>query len=257
MGTRADEYNHGRVVTQLATITLDRRRRRPQALLAEPVAHGDAVPDPRRPRRLLALGAPRERQRREALRDEPGLHADGRARRPARQAGELAGAGHRSRTSRTCSTAIATERENTIQAGSLVQLDARSALDGAVFDEEKRAGPGLHQADARGSGRRRSLGQRRSLPRAGGAAERRRAGVVGRRPRERDQRAVRTPPGLRHLHLRHETSASRSSCHNYEDTWELYAKPVVLRAGAASSSRRARTRSIRRCPPPSARSTST
>ena len=70
-----------------------RRRRRSQALLAEPLAHRQPVPPLRRHDRLLALGAPRRRQRREALPHGARLHADDRRRRPARQALQLAGAG--------------------------------------------------------------------------------------------------------------------------------------------------------------------
>ncbi len=67
-----------------------RRRRRSPPRLAEPLAHRRALDPPRRQDRLLALGAPRRRQRREALRRQPRRHADARRCRPARQALERA-----------------------------------------------------------------------------------------------------------------------------------------------------------------------
>ena len=52
MGTRADEYEHARVALQLATITIDGRRRRSAPLLAEPLAHRRSALRARRQDRL-------------------------------------------------------------------------------------------------------------------------------------------------------------------------------------------------------------
>ncbi len=90
MGTRADEYEHSREALQLATISIaggDKDRR----LFAQNLSH-TVAPWLRYDGRIgfsqwehFGVG-----QRREASRRQPGRHAAGRDRGPARQAGQLA-----------------------------------------------------------------------------------------------------------------------------------------------------------------------
>ena len=90
MGTRADEYEHSRVVVQLATISVDGgdadRHLFPQSLshTVAPFLRADGKIGYSR---WEHLGAD---QRREALRRQPRRDADGRRRRAARQAVQLA-----------------------------------------------------------------------------------------------------------------------------------------------------------------------
>jgi hypothetical protein len=65
---------------------------------------------------------------------------------------------------------------------------------------------------------------RRPLPRAERAARRAHPHVVGRRPRERHERAVAHAARLRHLHLR-PTTAQNQLVYNDRTTWDLNALP--------------------------------
>ncbi len=215
MGTRADEYNHARVVTQLATISIgggDADRK----LCSQNLSHTrDAVPHAGRPRRLLALGAPRARQRREAVRDEPGLHADARARgqhgKPFNSLVQV-----RESNTRNVLVGIATERENTIQAGALVKIDARSAARRDARrrreDDDAYDGPHAGRADAT-TVRRRSVAtaRQRCCPTGGCSCRGRTARSTSSNELEPD--AAR----LRHLRLRPRTRAQRARAERRED----------------------------------------
>ena len=130
MGTRADEYEHSREALQLATISVDRRRRGSAPVRAEPLAHGHAVPPLRRAHRLLAVGALRSTQRREASRRQPRRHAAvgiARVRRRAARPGKPGDALFSvQEISPNVMVGIVTARDRTIHAGALVQIDARN-----------------------------------------------------------------------------------------------------------------------------------
>jgi hypothetical protein len=231
MGTRADEYNHGRVVTQLATITLeggDADRKLCSQNLSHTVTlfpthdgrvgfsrweHLENVNDVKlftmNPdcTQMVALG---------------GQHG-----KPANSLVQVAESG-----TPNVFYAIATERENTIQAGALVQLDARSEHDEMVFDEEKEGSaaysnltPDVPTDDAPSAdliGRYRSPS---ALPDGNVLV----SWATG--PVNEINELIRTPPDYG-VYVFDIKSRKPQLVRNYEASWELYAKPVLVRKEA-------------------------
>lgn len=227
MGRRADEYNHSRAVTQLATMTLeggDADRKLCSQNLSHTVTlfpmqdgrigfsrweHLENVNDVKlfamNPdcTKMIALG---------------GQH--GKPGNSVVQAVE----------SNTANVfyAIVTQRENTIQAGALVRLDARSMTLPGAFDEEK------EEANAY-----KVLTPRVPLDDAQSPAGRYRAPAVlpdGRvlvswaeGPVNEISELVETPPDYG-IYVFDEKSQTPLFVQNYENSWELYAKPVTVRA---------------------------
>ena len=229
MGTRADEYNHSRVVTQLATITLeggDADRKLCSQNLSHTVTlfptldgrvgfsrweHLENVNDVKlftmNPdcTQMVALG---------------GQHG-----KPSNSLVQVTES-----NVPNVFYAIATQRENTIQAGSLIQLDARSAKDGAVFDEEKSEGlaytkltPEVPVDDAPSAD---NIGRYRaptSLPNGDVLV----SWAPG--PVNEINELIVTPPDYG-VYVFDMQQRKPQLLQNYEESWELYAKPVVVRA---------------------------
>jgi hypothetical protein len=228
MGTRADEYNHGRVVTQLATITLeggDADRK----LCSQNLSHTVTL----FPTRDGRVGFSRW-EHLENVNDVKLFTMNPDCTQMVALGGQH-GKPSNSLVQVTESNqpnvfyAIATERENTIQAGSLVQLDARSALDGAVFDEEKRADlaytkltpevPVDDGPSAKDIGRYRSP---TALPNGDVLV----SWADG--PVNEINELILTPPDYG-VYVFDMNERKPQLLQNYEGSWELYAKPVVLR----------------------------
>jgi hypothetical protein len=125
--------------------------------------------------------------------------------------------------------AIATERENTIQAGALVQLDARSAENELVFDEEKQGGaaysnltPSVPTGDEPSPdfiGRYRAPS---ALPN-GDILVSWADGTVN-----EFNELSRTPPDYG-VYVFDMKERKPQLLQNYDTSWEVYAKPVVVR----------------------------
>lgn len=228
MGTRADEYNHARVVTQLASITLDGgdadRKLCSQNLSHEVTLfsmqdgrvgfsrweHLENVNDVK----LFAMNPDCTQM----------VALGGQHGKPANSIVQV------SETSTpNVFYGIATERENTIQAGALIRLDARAAVDPMRFDEEKLAErayelltPDVPTDDAASpvtEGRYRSP---TSLP-SGNVLVSWAAGPVNEL-----SELIRTPPDYG-VYVFDVESHRRQLVVNYETSWELYAKPVAVR----------------------------
>jgi hypothetical protein len=226
MGTRADEYNHSRVVTQLATITEtggDADRKLCSQNLSHTVTlfpmsdgrvgysrweHLENVNDVK----LFAMNPDCTQM----------VALSGQHGKPANSVVQVT-------ESQTPNVfyAVVTERENTIQAGALVQIDARSTeLDGH-FDEEKSEDeayqvltPSVPRGDEPSPvGRYRApavLPDGRLLV---SWAE----GVVN----ELSEFSL-TPPDYG-LYIYNTETRTNQLVINHETTWELYAKPIIAR----------------------------
>jgi hypothetical protein len=226
MGTRADEYNHSRVVTQLATITTeggDADRK----LCSQNLSHIVTLFSMQDGR----IGFARW-EHLENVNDVKLFAMNPDCTQVIAIGGQHGKPGNSIVQATESSTpnvfySIVTERENTIQAGALVRIDARSdALPGA-FDEEKKEDlaytlltPKVPLDDAQSpAGRYRSPSQ---LPDGNLLV----SWADG--PVNEISEVIATPPdyGLYKFDV---ASDRRSLVLNHEDTWELYAKPVLVR----------------------------
>ncbi len=234
MGTRSDEYEHARVASQLATITVTGgdadRFLFPQSLshALSPFARHDGTVGYSRWEHLgdvndvKLFGVSPDGTSVVAIAGEHGKPANSLI--SVREAAPNVMIG------------IATSRECTIHAGALVQIDARNHGDPvclratadqtghACLDEQNATFTVLTPAVPT------QLGPlaRRPLPRARGAAGRAHPHLVGGRVRERPRRARGDAPGLRHLRLRPDDAPERASLQR-PDPWDLNALPVVAR----------------------------
>jgi hypothetical protein len=225
MGTRADEYNHSRVVTQLATITEtggDADRKLCSQNLSHTVTlfpmsdgrvgysrweHLENVNDVK----LFAMNP-----------DCTGMVAlSGQHGKPGNSVVQVTES-----NTQNVFYAIVTDRENTIQAGALVKLDARSDVLEGHFDEEKADAyevltPSVPRGDeASPVGRYRApavLPDGRLLV---SWAE----GPVN----ELSEFAL-TPPDYG-LYLYDTETRANQLVVNHEGSWEVYAKPIVTRS---------------------------
>ncbi|MGC4094293.1 MAG: hypothetical protein QM756_41570 [Polyangiaceae bacterium] len=226
MGRRADEYNHARAVTQLATMTLeggDADRKLCSQNLSHIVTlfsmkdgrigfsrweHLENVNDVK----LFAMNPDCTKM----------IALGGQHGKPGNSIVQVA----ESNTPNVFYTII-TERENTIQAGALVKLDARSALLPGEFDEEKsekdaytNLTPDVPLDDAQSPvGRYRSPavlpGDKLMVSWAEGAVN--------------DISELTDSPPDYGIYLFDERASRPQLVQNYEDSWELYAKPITVR----------------------------
>jgi hypothetical protein len=226
MGTRADEYNHSRVVTQLGTVTVDggdADRKLCSQNLSHIVnlfsmsdgrvgfsrwEHLENVNDVKlfamNPdcTQMVALG---------------GQHAKPDGGNSLVQVTES--------TTPNVFVGVVTTRENTIQAGSLFRYDPRSANDPTRIDEEK---PDAFKVitplvpvgdDPSPVGRYRSPAVMPNGQLLVSWAK----GVVN------DQNEFDLTPPDYGIYLLDQQTGENDKVLNYEDTWELYARPVVSR----------------------------
>jgi hypothetical protein len=226
MGTRADEYNHSRVVTQLATMTEtggDADRKLCSQNLSHTVTlfplsdgrvgysrweHLENVNDVK----LFAMNPDCTQM----------VALSGQHGKPGNSVVQVTES-----TTKNVFYGIVTNRENTIQAGALVKLDARSDVLEGAFDEEKSEAeayevltPSVPRGDeASPVGRYRSPA---TLP-DGRLLVSWAEGTVN----ELNEFAL-TPPDYG-IYIYDVETRSNQLVKNYEDSWELYAKPVVVR----------------------------
>jgi hypothetical protein len=226
MGTRADEYNHARVVTQLASITLtggDADRKLCSQNLSHTVTlfsmadgrvgfsrweHLENVNDVK----LMAMNPDCTQM----------IGLNGQFGKPGNSLVQFT----ESKTPYVF-YGIVTNRENTIQAGSLVKLDARYTEDLTKLDMEKNANEAYTMLtpnvptgeDASPVGRYRSP----SVLPDGRLLVTWADGHVN----ELNELAL-TPPDYG-VYIYNTERRSNELVVNYEDSWELYAKPVVAR----------------------------
>lgn len=226
MGTRADEYNHARIVTQLATMTetggdADRK------LCSQNLSHTVT---------LFPLGDGRIGYSRwehlENVNDVKLFAMNPDCTQMVALSGQHGKPGNSivqvtESNERNVFYGIVTNRDKTIQAGALVKLDARSHVLEGAFDEEKSEAeayevltPSVPRDDEPSPvGRYRSpavLPDGRLLV---SWAE----GAVN----ELNEFSL-TPPDYG-IYIYNVEKRSNELVINYEDSWELYAKPVVVR----------------------------
>jgi hypothetical protein len=225
MGTRADEYNHSRVVTQLATITMDGGDA-DRKLCSQNLSHTVT---------LFAMSDGRVGYSRwehlENVNDVKLFAMNPDCTQMVALSGQHGKPGNSVVQVTESNTpnvfyAVATERENTIQAGALVKLDARSDVLAGHFDEEKGEDayevltPSVPRDDEPSPvGRYRApvvLPDGRLLV---SWAE----GVVN----ELSEFSL-TPPDYG-LYIYNTETRANELVKNHEGTWELYAKPIVTR----------------------------
>ncbi|HSU40227.1 MAG TPA: hypothetical protein VLJ38_11675 [Polyangiaceae bacterium] len=234
MGTRADEYNHSRVVTQLGTVTVDggdADRKLCSQNLSHIVnlfsmsdgrvgfsrwEHLENVNDVKlfamNPdcTQMVALG---------------GQHAKPNGGNSLVQVTES--------TTANVFYGVVTTRENTIQAGSLFRYDARAAKDPTRIDEEKADGFKVVTPLVPVSDDPSPVGRYRSpavMPN-GKLLVSWAKGVVN------DQNEFSLTPPDYGIYLLDEQSGENDIVVNYTDTWELYARPVVARQPVGVPSR--------------------
>jgi hypothetical protein len=227
MGTRADEYNHGRVVTQLATMTLtggDADRKLCSQNLSHTVTlfpmhdgrigfsrweHLENINDVK----LFAMNPDCTQM----------IALSGQHGKPGNSVVQVT-------ESNTPNVyyGVVTERENTIQAGSLVQIDARAAGAAERFDEEKTIEeaytlltPSVPRSDSPSPvGRYRSPAvlpdDRLLVSWADGPVN------------ELSEMAL-TPPDYG-VYVLDAKKRLNQLIINHESTWELYAKPIAVRS---------------------------
>ena len=226
MGTRSDEYNHSRVVTQLGTVTVDggdADRKLCSQNLSHIVnlfsmsdgrvgfsrwEHLENVNDVKlfamNPdcTQMVALG---------------GQHAKPNGGNSLVQVTES--------TTSNVFYGVVTTRENTIQAGSLFRYDARAGKDPTRIDEEKADGFKVVTPLVPVSDDPSPVGRYRSpavMPN-GKLLVSWAKGVVN------DQNEFSLTPPDYGIYLLDEQSGENDIVVNYPDTWELYARPVVAR----------------------------
>ena len=227
MGRRADEYNHSRAVTQLATMTLeggDADRK----LCSQNLSHIVTL----FPMQDGRIGFSRW-EHLENVNDVKLFAMNPDCTKMIALGGQHGKPGNSVVQAVESNTpnvfyAIVTQRENTIQAGALVRLDARSMVLPGAFDEEKQ------EADAY-----KVLTPRVPVDDAQSPAGRYRAPAVlpdGRvlvswaeGPVNEVSELVETPPDYG-IYVFDEKTATPLFVQNYETSWELYAKPVTVRA---------------------------
>ncbi len=227
MGTRADEYNHSRVVTQLASVTLsggDADRKLCSQNLSHVVTlfsmndgrvgfsrweHLENVNDVK----LMAMNPDCTQM----------IGLNGQFGKPGNSLVQFT----ESKTPYVF-YGVVTNRENTIQAGSLVKLDARWAVDPSKLDMEKTSAEAYTMLtphvptgdDASPVGRYRSP----SVMPDGRLLVTWAAGDVN----ELNELSL-TPPDYG-IYIYDPETRANDLVVNYEGSWELYAKPVVARA---------------------------
>lgn len=224
MGTRADEYNHSRIVTQLGTISVaggDADRKLCSQNLSHTVTlfslsdgrvgfsrweHLENVNDVKlfamNPdcTQMVALGGQH---------DKPGNSLVQVT--ESRDANVFYG--------------VVTERENTIQAGALFRYDARSAADPSRVDEEKDDAFSIVTDGVPTSDEPSPVGRYRSpavLP-DGRLLVSWAPGAVN-----ESMELIRTPPDYG-IYVYDEASRSNQPIYNREDSWEVYARPIAPR----------------------------
>jgi len=231
MGTRADEYNHSRVVTQLGTVTTDggdADRKLCSQNLSHIVTlfsmsdgrvgfsrweHLENVNDVK----LFAMNPDCTQM----------VALGGQHEKPGNSLVQVAES-----STPNVFVGVVTTRENTIQAGSLFQYDARSAKDATRVDEEKSGAfklltPEVPTGDADSPvGRYRSpavLPDGRVL-----------ASWANGRVNDKNEFDL-TPPdyGIYVLNTSDPNKPRNQFVINHEGTWELYARPVVTRTEPA------------------------
>lgn len=224
MGTRADEYEHSRVVTQIATITLqggDADRK----LCAQNLSHSVnlfSMADGR-------IGFSRW-EHLENVNDlklfamDPDcthiVAVSGQHGKPANSLVQVA-----ETNTPNVFLAVATSRDRTLHSGALVRIDARAANDPSRFDEERPKYDVLTPAVPRGmeaspAGRYRTP---RSLP-DGRILASWASGFVN------DQNVLSATPPDYGIYVYDPASRANQLVVNHPDSWELYAEPVVKRA---------------------------
>src|SRR4051812_9553280 len=226
MGTRADEYNHARAVTQLATITstggdADRK------LCSQNLSHIITL----FPMHDGRVGFSRW-EHLENVNDVKLFAMNPDCTQIVALSGQHGKPGNSMVQVNESYTdnvfyGIVTNRENTIQAGALVKLDARSLQKPGSFDEEKTAEeaytvltPSVPRGDEPSPiGRYRSPA---TLP-DGRVLVSWADGSVN----ESNELAL-TPPNYG-LYWYNEATRANQLIVDHEDTWELYAKPITVR----------------------------
>ncbi|HEY5376673.1 MAG TPA: hypothetical protein VIK01_23490 [Polyangiaceae bacterium] len=227
MGTRADEYNHGRAVTQLATITLtggDADRK----LCSQNLSHIVTL----FPMHDGRVGFSRW-EHLENVNDVKVFAMNPDCTQIVALSGQHGKPGNSvvqvsESTTDNVFYGIVTNRENTIQAGALVRLDARSASNVGQFDEEKSEDeaytvmtPSVPRGDEPSPvGRYRSP---TALP-DGRVLVSWADGTVN----ESNELSL-TPPDYG-IYLYDEATRVNKLVVNHPDTWELYAHAVVARS---------------------------
>jgi len=229
MGTRADEYNHARAVTQLATITLtggDADRK----LCSQNLSHIVTL----FPMHDGRIGFSRW-EHLENVNDVKVFAMNPDCTQIVALSGQHGKPGNSMvQVSESYTNnvfyGIVTNRENTIQAGALVKLDARSASVSGNFDEEKTADeaysvltPSVPRGDDPSPiGRYRSPA---TLP-DGRVIVSWAEGSVN----ESNELSL-TPPDYG-VYWYNEGTRSNQLIVNHESSWELYAKPITVRPEA-------------------------
>lgn len=223
MGTRADEYNHGRIVTQLATVTFtggDADRKLCSQNLSHTInlfgmangkvgfsrwEHLENVNDVK----LFAMNPDCSQM----------VAIAGQHGKPTNSLVQVS-------ESNTPNVfyAIGTDRENTIQAGTLIKIDARNADDPNVFYEEEPSYTMLTPA-VPGGMEDSPVGRYRypvSLP-DGRILVSWANGFVN----ERNEMSL-TPPDFG-VYIYDPATKANQLVKNYENSWEVFAKPIVAR----------------------------
>jgi len=231
MGTRADEYNHARVVTQLATATVDGGDAA-RKLCSQNLSHIVTLFS----MQSGTIGFARW-EHLENVNDVKLFTMNPDCSQIVAVSGQHGKPGNSVVQATESSTpnvlyAIVTNRENTIQAGTLVKLDARSDTQPGQFDEEKDGNlaytmltPNVPAGDeASPEGRYRSPVE---LPNGKVLV----SWAEG--PVNEVSEVVRTPPDYG-LYVFDANRGTRELVQNYEDSWELYAKPVAVRPEPAN-----------------------
>ncbi len=224
MGTRADEYNHSRVVTQLATITFgggDADRK----LCSQNLSH------------LVTLFSMQDGrvgfsrwEHLENVNDVKVFAMNPDCTQMTAVSGQHGKPGNSvvqvtESTVRNVFYGIVTERENTIQAGAIVKIDARSAADATRVDEEKDDSytvvtPNVPTGDGPSP-----IGRYRSpavLP-DGRLLVSWAPGVVN------EQSELTLSPPDYGVYVYNTQTRKNELVVNHENTWEVYARPVVAR----------------------------
>jgi len=224
MGTRADEYNHSRRVTQVATVSeaggdSDRRvcaqnlshvfnlfRMQSGQIGFSRWEHLENVNDSK----LFAMNPDCTQM----------IALAGQHDKPANSLVQVA-----ETADRNVFVAVATDRERTIQSGALVRVDARSAADDSRHDEERATFDVLTPSVPR-DGMGSAIGRYRSpqvLPDG-----RLLVSWADGRVDETNELAL-TPPDFG-IYIYDEKTRTNQLVYNAEGTWELYARPVAPHA---------------------------
>ncbi len=224
MGTRADEYNHARIVTQIATVTLsgaDADRKLCSQNLSHTInltglkdgriffsrwEHLENVNDVK----MFAMNPDCTQM----------VAVGGQHGKPANSLVQVV----ESNTANVF-VAVATSREETIQSGALVRIDARAEGAEHTFDEERPAYDVLTPAVPRGE-EESPVGRYRApavLP-DGRILVSWASGFVN----ALDELSL-SPPDFG-VYIYNEKTLVNELVVNYEGSWELYAKPVARRA---------------------------